>query len=1754
MKKRIIPLLLAIIMLLQIAIPQNIFAEEENNLPQDKYTTVGKIDFKSFDTKTMIEMNKVAAKNRKTNSKDKGSTLFSSGPYFGDDNEPTDENKLKYYGNVKAKLSVKGLNDGEFQWNEIFGVDKEGNPKPAQLIFTQINDDTGAETGVERYLKITKAGTYAWTDGDGEPAELPLFNNKFEPFFYEVRIDEDVAEKVQLLTATLFGSDDASPTFEEPDAEGRIKFNLVLDLTLQQVTSTKFTSKWKTGLDEAGRPQIQADAKFNGIYMGKVKSKNLIIDLPKNDTDEVIVRDLEDTGDPKLVIAERLNQDPQIVIKKDTLGLNFEEADGVKTVKSGDHKFKYDFTYDVINGGKLTMTEIIPVTFDANGGKFASITDPNAEQKIVKEVEYDKDLTEDVEKPKKERETFKGWATEAKGKALSDEEFNKAIKNVKAAKTFYAVWDNNDIQAEELEVKESFKDGDTWVNDFIPTLDQLKGQVKIKDASGKPQVLADDDKIEILDDSGNPIADADLKDKLYEKLKEDDATEVSRNVTLKAKVNLKNGTSKEVDIPIKVIKNIYEAKTEEGKPVYVPNDYVKVTVDPTTKAKKPQKYFYYVNPAAKVVIPGSNPTATDGYKFTKWTMKADTATGDGTEYKLVDKPRKQFKVASTITAQYEKEGKGIINIKYVDENGKEIDAKYHKDGVDYPATKDGKLGAYATEQDFPKPGPDFKGYIFSGRDSLKGKQYKDQSDPDKLDTVKYSYFKKVTTEDKSTSYNHFKVVFDGNGGKFGTDTTKDVYVYFDGNSSTPETVTFAEVREAVKEAYGKPSKTNEYFIEWQDNADKGTKVADNYVITVPVWDWETYPDDGYVPETFYAHYGKASAKIAYLDLDGKAIVDKFKIDGVEYPTEKEGTASEAIANDVFTAETAPKFTGYKFNRIELNPKDGKYAIDKKATIKIYYEEVPDVIPANPDGSNPDEVPADYVRVEFVPTEKGTLEGNKIFFVNPKKEVTITVKDPVGKDANTFVEWKIGKNAEGEKYTPSTPKKFENDTTITAVYTTDVIEQKDPNKEPDEKPEGTPENFVKVTVQLTDKALVKNDQDEELTGDDYTRAITRIFWVNPNKEVTLPVNKPDGKNVAVSDDNTKEFTWKFTKWTSNEKPVRTWDENIDDGIVGTFTKETTITANYKEVVIDQGNVSTEGLTVAESFKDGETWVNNFIPSEDDLKNAIKVKDASGTEQNVPDDANVEFVLGNDASGTAYVDLAAELYDKLKEKTETEVFRRETIKAKVTFANKEVQEVEIPIKVIKNIYEAKTEEGKPNYVPEGYVKVTVDPTIKAEKPQKYFYYVNPEAKVLIPGSDPKAISGFQFVNWTIPGKDTDGNDIDVPYKLTERHQFEKETTIRANYANEKDIIEFDPKKPVAKPEGFITVSFDADLGLKLTDIKFYHVKKNATDTNGKLLTLAALTKPKYQAANGYAFDSWDKPDTTPIGDQDIVVTALAKQASSPDKPGDEPGYRPSYPEIIYRDRIVEKEKIVEKIVKVGENDELLKEIRYMQGYNGKFRPYDGLTRAEAAQILANALKADGYRYDANYALSYTDVGNKWYTDAVRVVTQANVFQGYSDGTFRPQSKITRAEWVATLRRFQDLKEANGNAMMLRSGHWATAEVQAAYEAGWLGVYQDGTAHFDADKPITRQEVAYVSNRAFRRVLDKVYLRRSVNTLLTYKDINPSMPLYEDILCASNTLLTDNKYYKANTIVMDNVTFNIVTDYLDITQKKFQYNVNR
>ena len=450
---------------------------------------------------------------------------------------------------------------------------------------------------------------------------------------------------------------------------------------------------------------------------------------------------------------------------------------------------------------------------------------------------------------------------------------------------------------------------------------------------------------------------------------------------------------------------------------------------------------------------------------------------------------------------------------------------------------------------------------------------------------------------------------------------------------------------------------------------------------------------------------------------------------------------------------------------------------------------------------------------------------------------------------------------------------------------------------------------------------------------------------------------------------------------------------------------------------------------------------------------------------------------------------------------------------------------------DIYPADENGNKTEETPENYVKVTLVPTEKAIDSANKIYYVNPDKYLTIPAEDPKVNNeyqekGYSFSHWdpSLSGKFVDGTVITAKYKISS-----------------SQIIPLEP-----------------DAGIVETRVG---IQPNEKDYKDK------ITPPKGKTIKGV--EIIEKPDVSKEGvssakvnviytdgsssSVDVTVVVYGKIPEKPDKP-DYPYYPsypggpiPMYPEVRYETII--QEKIVKVPVPVTDN--YFKEVRYMQGFNGYFRPNDGLTRAEAAQILANALVEDGYKYNPNFKISYKDIGEAWYTRAVKIVTEANVFAGYDDGNFKPQAKITRNEWIATLKRFQELGDASGNNMNLSDNHWAKGEIQAAFNEGWLKIYTDGLATYKGDEFIPRQEVAAVSNKAFKRIVDKTYIGKNNLSLVTYKDVNTSMWAYEDILCASNTFLDRKDRYIAHWVKEDKNQFNIDTSDLKIVQKNFQRN---
>lgn len=82
-----------------------------------------------------------------------------------------------------------------------------------------------------------------------------------------------------------------------------------------------------------------------------------------------------------------------------------------------------------------------------------------------------------------------------------------------------------------------------------------------------------------------------------------------------------------------------------------------------------------------------------------------------------------------------------------------------------------------------------------------------------------------------------------------------------------------------------------------------------------------------------------------------------------------------------------------------------------------------------------------------------------------------------------------------------------------------------------------------------------------------------------------------------------------------------------------------------------------------------------------------------------------------------------------------------------------------------------------------------------------------------------------------------------------------------------------------------------------------------------------------------------------------------------------------------------------------------IAYLSGYpDGTFGPDRNMTRAEVAQMFYALLN------DQNVpaTVSFSDVPDgAWYADAVETLASLGMFTGYPDGTFHPNSTITRAE---------------------------------------------------------------------------------------------------------------------------------------------------
>ena len=154
-------------------------------------------------------------------------------------------------------------------------------------------------------------------------------------------------------------------------------------------------------------------------------------------------------------------------------------------------------------------------------------------------------------------------------------------------------------------------------------------------------------------------------------------------------------------------------------------------------------------------------------------------------------------------------------------------------------------------------------------------------------------------------------------------------------------------------------------------------------------------------------------------------------------------------------------------------------------------------------------------------------------------------------------------------------------------------------------------------------------------------------------------------------------------------------------------------------------------------------------------------------------------------------------------------------------------------------------------------------------------------------------------------------------------------------------------------------------------------------------------------------------------------------------------------------------------------------YIVGYpDSTVRPQNGITRAEVATIFFRLLTDETRNANTTKTNSYSDVAaGAWYNHAVSTLSAMGIVKGDSQGKFNPNAPITRAEFAAIAARFDD--KANTTAVDFSdiASHWAKNEISAAANNGWINGYTDGT--FRPNNKITRAEAMTLVNRVLKRL---------------------------------------------------------------------------
>lgn len=1026
-----------------------------------------------------------------------------------------------------------------------------------------------------------------------------------------------------------------------------------------------------------------------------------------------------------------------------------------------------------------------------------------------------------------------------------------------------------------IKVFESSKDdGGNFINDFMPTNAQIEESIsdliklkKYKDY----QVLEEDtiyDKVKENEEYNNKPSDV--------KPKKD---------SIKVRVNFKNDTYKDFDIPVEIYKNIYRALDSKTKPNIVQNDeflkdFVKVDVIPTNKAKDKQTKTYYVNPKAQVRIPENDPEGENDWTFEKWTADLDTLE-DKDNFQMPN--RHTFEKETVLTARYSKTPKDIVYppsaemiTTYV---GKQPSLEEYEQKI--KAGKIGNSGKVAEIDSYYliDKKPDVSKEILHPE-----KEIEDPEDPTKKVYTNYQRVK-VTYKTGEVFLVDVPVKV--------LDTIKEV--------PDPDTIPGEDYKDYILVTVDPTDKA-------KDPTKKYYRVRKDVEVTIPSKNPEGKEITSTNGESHSYEFTKWKEKEATKPREwekGKEIIEKFEKDTeiiAKYSLkawEQEKPEKNVIPNDPDNPQKKPKgYVSVKFTsddgltlsgiqeyfvkkKLEITLKDIKWAQieekvgykfdkwDKEKDLEIKDQDIvvnatsiplKDVIPKK-DG---EEQPKGYVKVDFKTDGNGTLEGETTYYVNPTKEVKLTVPETKANIGYKFKEWDKDANK---------PTKYEKDTTITAKF-----------KALDDISETPIKDYVKVTFQIEGK------------GGKIKEGEVETYYVNPEKKVIVTTPKLETE-IGYKFKGWDKDTSKLTQYTEKETIIKGTFEKIADIIpeIDEDGKPNDKPKGYVEVIFEKGKHGVlEGITKyyvnptagkkLKEIKHPEIKANNGYEKygwdTDDNTEITKkiIVTAKYSKELTPlaqepsaemittyvgkypefEDYKKAIKAGKNAEITACEivkdkkpDVSKEILDadtKIKDpKDPTKEVYKNYQTVKVVYRTGEEYFVDVPVKVINKLEDIIPD---PEEIPDGYVSVTFtnDNGLYLEGTQNYAVKKNTNIKL----SDLKWPSvgenlGYKFEAW----------DKDETLEIKDQN-----IVVKASSKAIDDVIPNDGKHE--KPKDYVKVDFTTDGHGSLSGQLSYFVNPTKEVT---------LEFPQASPNTGYEFGSWDPDNTSKptVYNVDTTITA-------------------------------------------------------------------------------------------------------------------------------------------------------------------------------------------------------------------------------------------------------------------------------------------